>query len=340
MKTLIIHLIIIFLLMVTIPTGAVTKVGTTAAVFLNVDVGARAVGMGGSYTTVVSDVSSMYWNPAGLTKITNTEALFCHNRWIADINFNFAAFAVNLGEAGIIGVHTTFVNMDQMEVTTIDYPDGTGEMFDAGSYAVGISYARNLTDRFSIGASFKYINEYIHNCSAQGVALDIGTLYDLPYKGLKIGMSIKNYGTKMQMDGRDLLVQTDINPLVSGNNENINSKLEADKFDLPLMFRVGISADLLDGVANSNLIISVDALHPNDDVEYINIGGEYLLDKKYAIRAGYKSLFASRSEEGLTLGAGISYPLIDDNYMLKIDYAYQDFGVFDNVQMFSIGLAF
>ena len=223
MKKLIITLILLLLLSFIIHAREVSKVGTTAAGFLNIDVSARAVGMGSSYTTIASDASAMYWNPAGLVHISNTEAMFSNARWIADINFNFVAFAIKAGNLGTIGLHATFLTMDEMERTTIDQPEGTGEMFDAGSYAIGLCYGRKLTDRFSIGFNFKYITEYIYHCNAHGFAFDVGTLYDTQFNGLKIGMSIKNYGTKMQMNGQDLLVQTDINPNLSGNNPNINS---------------------------------------------------------------------------------------------------------------------
>jgi hypothetical protein len=317
----------------------VTKVGTTAAGFLNIDVGARALGMGGSFVSVADDISSMYWNPAGVARLSGPQALFTHSRWIADVNFNYAAFALPLGNVGTLGANATFLTMDEMERTTVFEPDGTGEMFDAGSYAFGLSYARNLTDRFSIGFNVKYINEKIYHSSASGAAFDIGTLFDTQYYGLKIGMSITNYGTKMQMGGRDMLIQTDIDPQIAGNNYNINADLKTDAFDLPLMFRVGLSMDVLKGMADSNLILSVDATHPNDDVESLNVGGEYWFHKMFALRAGYKSLFARDSEEGLCFGAGVNYKLLGYTNIM-IDYAYEDFGVLKEVQLFTLGLGF
>jgi opacity protein-like surface antigen len=339
MRNYIIILLVILLIATLLSAQKVSKVGTTAAGFLNIDVSARAVGMGSSFAALSDDISAMYWNPAGIARIPSSEAMFCHNRWIADISFNFIGFAINLSDLGTLGLHATFVTMDPMERTTVEEPEGTGEMFDAGSYALGLAYARNLTNRFSIGFSFKYITEYIYNCDANGFAFDIGTLYETQFNGLKIGMSIKNYGTKMQMSGRDLLGQTDVNPIVSGNNANINSNLQTDRYDLPLIFRVGMSMDILKGMANSNFILAVDALHPNDDVEYLNLGGEYVFNHIFALRAGYKSLFATRSEEGLSFGGGIMYD-ITDSYKLKIDYAYQDFGDLEYIQMFTIGLNF
>ena len=331
----------VFLLLFTLPLSAkeVSKVGTTAAGFLNIDLGARAVGMGSAYASVASDVSSMYWNPAGIARLTRTEAVFSNTNWIADINFNYAAVAVPMIGLGTVGVNATFLTMDDMERTTISQPDGTGEMFGAGSYAFGLSFARDLTDRFSIGVNFKYVNEQIYHSTAQGFAFDVGTLFNTQFHGIQIGMSISNYGTKMQMSGRDMLIQTDIDPLIEGNNENINANLQTDKYDLPLMFRVGLSLDVLKGRGNSNLILAVDALHPNDDTESVNVGGEYILNKMFFLRAGYKSLFARDSEEGVALGAGISYEL-SGRAQLKLDYAFQEFGALNDIQMVTVGVAF
>ena len=316
----------------------VTKVGTTAAGFLNIDVGARAIGMGGAYVSVSDDAMSMYWNAAGIARINGAQAVFTHNRWLADIAYNYAGFAMNLGNLGSLGVNAQFMTMDKMERTTIMEPDGTGELFGAGSYAFGLAYGRNLTDRFSIGFNFKYLREEIYHSSASGMAFDIGTLFDTQYNGLKIGMSITNYGTKMSMSGRDMLIQTDIDPSISGNNHNINANLATDQFDLPLMFRVGVSMDVLKGIGNSNLIVAVDALHPNDDVESVNVGAEYMYAKMFALRGGYKTLFARDSEQGLCFGAGFYWNV--SGMKLMIDYAYQDFGVLNEIQMFGVALGF
>ena len=229
--------------------------------------------------------------------------------------------------------------MGEMNRTTVDNPGGNGEKFSAGSYAFGLAYARALTDRFSIGCNFKYIHEYIYHCKATGVAFDIGTQFKTQFNGLKIGMSISNFGSKMSMDGRDLLVQVDTDPIHHGNSETINAKLLTEKYDLPLMFRVGVSMDILKGQGNSNLILAVDALHPNDDVEYVNMGGMYVFHNMFSLSAGYKTMFADDSEEGIAFGAGFHYRLLG-GIRVKLNYAYQDFGVLDDIQQFSISMEF
>ena len=62
-----------------------------------------------------------------------------------------------LGDFGNIGFSFTSLSMEDMKVRTVEQPDGTGENFSAGDMAIGLSYARNLTDRFSVGITAKYI---------------------------------------------------------------------------------------------------------------------------------------------------------------------------------------
>src|SRR5690606_36855346 len=130
------------------------------------------------------------------------------------------------------------------DITTPEQPNGTGERWGAQDLAVAVSYARNLTDRFSIGGSVKYISQQIWNESASAFALDVGLLFHTQLEGLRIGMSISNFGTELKLDGKDLLLAADIDPNSSGNNGNISSQLETDSWPLPLIFSVGVSYDI------------------------------------------------------------------------------------------------
>lgn len=318
---------------------SVSKVGTTAANFLKVGVGARAIGMGGAFVSIANDASAMFWNPAGITLVQGGEAFFNHNEWIANIKFDYAGLVFTLPQVGSIGLNATFLNMGDMERTTEFYPEGTGQLYSAGSYALGLAFARSLTDRFSIGFNLKYINEHILNSSASGFAIDIGTIFITQFNGMRIGANISNFGTKMQMSGRDLLVQHDVDPQREGNNDRINADISADRYDLPLNLQVGVSYDLLQNAANNQFWLSVDALHPNDNVESVNIGGEYIFRDLFALRAGYAALGLDESEKGLTLGAGLKVGFLG-NVKAKIDYAYESFGRFDNLQKISVALGF
>lgn len=316
----------------------VTKVGTTAAKFLSIPVGARALGMGGAFVAVANDASAMYWNPSGMVAIGQFEAVFSHAAWLADIDFNYGGIVAPMGEGGAVGVSFTALSMDEMERTTEESPEGTGQFFSAGSFAVSVSYARKLTEWFSIGGTAKYVNEHIWNSNATGFAIDVGTLFTTPFPGLKFGVAITNFGTKMRISGDDLLVQKDISQN-NGNNANVNANLTTDAFDLPLALRIGVAYQPVSD-EDKEITLSVDAAHPNDNSESINIGGEFTgLSRILSIRGGYKSAFAKSSEEQFTVGGGLRYD-VGSGLIAKIDYAYEKFGRLENVHKFSIGVLF
>lgn len=315
----------------------VTKVGTTAAPFLGIGVGARPLALGGAFVSIADDASALYWNVAGVAKQTRPQIIFNHSDWLADINFDYAGIVVPAGYLGTFGVSLTSLSMDDMEQTTEDQPNGTGVEFGVSSVAFGLHYARALTDRFSIGFTGKYIRESIWNSSASGMAVDVGTLFETPFWGLRLGMAITNFGTKMRMAGDDLLIQVDPDPTISGNNERINANLETGRFDLPLNFRFGMSMDVVD-TEQSRLTVAVDATHPNDNAESVDAGFEYVFNNFVALRGGYRNLFIEDSEQGFTVGGGINYRLQTFGFLL--DYAYEDFGRLENIQKFTIQLLF
>ena len=313
-----------------------TKTGTTATQVLKFNVGPRAIGMGGAFTAVSDDISALYWNPGGTANIVSSEAFFNHTALYADIRHDFAAFATNLSGLGTVGVFASVLSMDEMAVRTIENPEGTGEFFDYNTLILGINFSRFLTENFAIGFNAKYISENLWHMNATGLAVDIGTLYKIPVLNeLRIAASISNFGTKMQLSGRDV---TGIFPSGSGGSNFINSNIELDKFDLPLLFRFGISTDVVKDT-ESRLTIAVDAIHPNDHTEYLNTGLEYAWNEIVHLRAGYNSLFEKDSEKGLTLGFGLYYRVID-LVKVKLDYAYQDFGRLKDVHYFAVGINF
>lgn len=187
-----------------------------------------------------------------------------------------------------------------------------------------LSFARNLTDRFSIGGSTKIIQENIYNSRATGIAIDLGTLYYTQLPGLTMGMSISNYGTKMQMSGRDMILQTEVDPSLESDPTNINANYATDRFDLPLIFRFGLAyKKILSN--NLNLLIAADALHPNDNTESINLGTELVFKDFVYLRSGREHLFQRDNEAGFALGGGVKLAIGKTNY--TIDYTYAQMGV-------------
>ncbi|PIS27858.1 MAG: hypothetical protein COT43_08375 [Candidatus Marinimicrobia bacterium CG08_land_8_20_14_0_20_45_22] len=319
-------------------SGRLTNVGTTAAPFLEVGVGSRAIGMGGAFVAVANDVSALYWNPAGIARMQNAEAVFERVEWLSDISFNYLGAVIPFGRWGSAGVFLDAMTVPKMAVRTVDYPDGTGEEFDATSYAFGLTYSFALTDRFSVGMTGKYIEERVWHEKARSVAFDIGTLYRTNFRGLRIGATITNFGPSMMMDGSDLIIYYDADPSIDGNNDRIMGKLITDEWPLPLNMQIGLAYDLLDR-KNYRMTITADAFHPINNTESINIGTEVSILEMLYIRGGFQAIGQSDTEEGLTFGGGLRYKMFGQSY-IKFDYAYADFGRLQAANRFTLRLDF
>ncbi len=331
-------LIISLLLNVTI-VGQVTKTGTTAAKFLSIGIGPRAIAMGSAFTSVANDASAMYWNPAGIAQIKKYQAIFSYNKMFAGISLNYFGVVIPAGNIGVFGINVTALNVGQMEITTELQPDGTGQKFSANSYAFGLTYARHVTEMFIVGVNAKYIQENISNSNASGFAFDIGTIFITPFYGVRFSSSISNYGTKMHMTGRDMLVQHGLDPQRHGSNSSLNAYIATGRFELPLRLQVGLSRDF-HFMKNQRFTLAVDANYPNDNSQWLNVGGELsLFNDLISIRGGYKTLFLKNSKEGLTFGFGIKYS--EFRYLnFEFDYAYQKLKYLNNIQSIGILLNF
>jgi len=320
-------------------SGEVTKTGTTAAKFLSIGIGPRANAMGGAFTSLANDASAMYWNPAGIALLNQFEGIFTYTNLFVDIKLNYAGFVIPVGDFGTLGVNATILDYGEMEITTELNPEGVGTTFSAGSYAFGLSYARFITENFVVGATVKYVRENIYNSSAEGISFDVGTIFNTPFWDIRFSSSITNYGTKMQMTGDDLLIQHDPDPTRSGNNQSLDAYYSTDKFELPLKLQTGISKDFL-FMDEQRLTLAVDALFPNDNEIFFNVGGELaLLNNLFAVRAGYKTILVDDSPEGLTLGAGLNYDGLE-YFGISVDYAYQEYQYLGDTHSFGVRLRF
>lgn len=319
----------------------VSKSGTSAASFLEIQVGAAAVAMGGAYVSQANDATGLYWNAAGVTHLTRNEVFVSHTDWIADTKFNYAAFVMPLGPSvGVLGISLTSLSMEDMMVRTVDMPEGTGEFFSANDLALGVTYARQLTDRFSIGFTGKYIQESIWHESAHAIAADLGTSFKMDlFGGLIIGASLTNFGTSMQLSGRDTRQFIRIDPTIQGSNDRIPFDVELDAWSLPLSFQLGISTNVA-RTENLRWTVAADAIHPSDNYESLNVGSEFAYKESFFVRGGYHSLFLDQSEGGLSVGAGIAIPTGFTTGSVKADYAFRDMGRLAGVHVFSLAVQF
>ena len=328
------------------------NVATTSAAFLEIGAGARSLSMGGAYAAVSDDATALYWNPAGIVNIMRPTVQTYYAPWLVDTEFYFGSSVIPMGTFGTLGFSYTAITMDEMMVRTVQNPEPNeyGERFDAGSLALGIAYAKSLTDRFSFGFQTKFVQETIWQMQAKGLAVDIGTLF-ITKSGIRIGMSISNFGDKMGMGGTNTLVDHDIDETIYGNNEAIDAHLDAAKWPLPLLFRFGLSKELTVS-PRSKILVAADAVHPNNNPEYINAGVEFNLWDLIFLRAGQSHLLYKQSSfmideeeitidplHGVSIGFGLNYQ-IPRGPKIRIDYVHTDFGIFNSVSGYSINFSF
>ena len=349
-------LLIIFALFIfsNVQSHATTNVGTAGAQFLKIGPGARVDSLGGTFGAIANDVTTIYWNPAGLSQLEKTSFSDTHTLWIADIQYNYLAFATPIENVGTLGASVTFLNVPDIEITTLAKPDGTGLMYSAWDSAVSLAYSRQLYEKdsgakLSVGINTKYIHQQIHREKATGVALDVGTLYHTGWRSLRIGMSFSNFGPEMSFSGPDLETgveeagderNAEYHPFPDTTNPARKAELKTIEYPLPSNFKLGIAYDLIDSDGNL-LTVALDGNHPNDNSERLNFGMEYWYRRTAAIRAGYKfRLGPDRvdDQEGITLGLGINLKFSETT--LSLDYAFADFGYLQQAHRISLGLNF
>ncbi len=316
------------------------KIGTSAASFLRIPVGARALSMGSAFVSIKDDPTALFWNPSVLSSLKTNALVADHAQWMPGIDFDFIGMVMPMEDGEALGISATVLRTDEMEVTTPEQQMGTGEMFTASSIALGIGYSRTLTDRFSIGGTVKYIRETIFNSSAAGIAFDVGTIFETPFAGIRFGASISNFGTKMRIDGEDLNIRPDIAPNQEGDNQSVVARLNTDEFDLPLIMRIGVSGEVLE-TEDYRLTLSADGINPNDNAQSVNVGGEIgLLNEILRLRAGYRDLFLPENEFGSTFGISVHDVKVVGGISVSVEYAYQQYIHLGQSNRFTMAIRF
>jgi hypothetical protein len=309
------------------------NLGTSGAQFLKLDVDARTVGLGGANAAITRGAMALYYNPAGIANLDENSVAFSYTDWIADIKYNYLAYARPFPGFGTVGVHVAVLTMDDMEITTTDEPDGTGEMFGANSWVVGVSNAHQLTSRFSFGVTAKYIREKISELSSGSVAFDVGTIYYTGFRTLRIAMSTRNFGADTKYGGTELETTHDQDD--DPTTAPVEVRLNTESHPLPLSFRLGVAYDF-EFDEDSKLLATVDGYNTRDRGQQGSVGLEYSWLDRLALRAGYK---IRTDEEGIAAGGGYDFE-IPEFGTVGIHYAWADLGRLENAHRFSLVLNF
>jgi len=300
------------------------RVGTAAMTFLKIGIGARAASMGGAFVSMANDASSLYWNPAGLVQIQSNEGLASHIQWPVGIQYEFAGFVYRLTPTLALGTSAGFLYSDDMEVTDEYHPAGTGQYFSYSDFMGSLSFSIRMTDRFSFGATAKFAQENLADIEMHTFLFDLGTFYWTGYKSLRFAASMRNFGPNVRPPG------TFSKRTASGSTV----QRKYTEFSPPTEFSLGAAMEIYQTPAHQ-VTASLQMNHPMDNAENAVLGGEYVFQKLFSLRGGYKFNYGSAH---LTFGAGAIIPL--GKVKLAIDYAYADFGRLSLAQQFSLSFKF
>jgi hypothetical protein len=311
-----------------------SSVGTAGWQFLKLPTTARNAALGGIITALsYGNASSTLANPASTADVVNYDVSFSHMKWVADIGFQTVAAVKNFGNWGIIGVNLMYVDYGEMVRTenseifdALGTSLGVFPVFDdlgtftANDISIGLSYARQVTDKLQVGGNLRYLREQLDDATTSNWSVDIGTMYYTGLKTLRIAMLGKNFGPDAEFAEYD---------------ERIG--IEPVKVKMPMWFALGLALDVIESKTDNphRLIVAAEYVLPNDGLDKVNVGTEYAFMDMFFLRAGYRFNY---DVEGLTLGAGLDYNLA--GMQLKIDYAFLDVGLFKQLHMFTIGMGF
>jgi len=305
------------------------KIAQTGMKFTTVPVDARGSALSSAMTSLEGNATSIFYNPAGMARMTEAFSLSVGKmQWIAGINYNMGsiAYAPKSGQYGIFAVSFLAVDYGQLQGTiradnNLGYLD-TGE-FNPTAYALGIGFAKALTNRFSVGFHAKYVNQNLgggvvsfNDDESQNTdkleknvwAVDFGLQYRTGYKNLTIGMSLRNFSQE--------------------------ATYYEESFQLPMIFTMGISMNVIE-TKKHVLLLSVDANHPRDYPEQLSYGLEYTFMNMLILRQGYTF---PTDEQGISFGGG--YRQTISGFGLNLDYAYTYFGIFKDVHRFTFNFSF
>ena len=329
-----------------------TRQGTRGANFLEIGVGARGQAMAGAVVSSTDTPSALYWNPAGLANTESFSAEATRQDLYTDLDIAHQFFGAAIPAfGGTIGAHVITLNSGDIDRTTPANPDGNdatfGSTFQWNSTAVGLSYARRLTDRLSLGATAKMITEGLSDANLTWGAIDVGTQFNTGLYGVVLGAAVLNVGPAAEARGAALRRNVDTD-FFSPQRTEIGYQTQAT--ELPTMFRFSVGLDLL-GQASSlfqasprNRLIGELAFSDAIDTDLqFAAGFEYSFNNLAFLRVGKRfynddrDIGADGSDAmyGFSGGAGIRLPIASRS--LRLDYGYTALGDLENIQVFTIG---
>jgi hypothetical protein len=341
--------------------------GGTSGEFLLLGAGARGLALGGAFSALTTDVSALYYNPAGLAQLERPGAMFSTYSYIAETQYFWGGLAFPLsGGTRSLGVSLGSFGFGDQPVYTLEDPDNaSGEQYSVRQTYVGGTYAQNFSDRFSAGITVKFISDKLGDVSADAMAVDFGTNFHatISNRAIRAAFTIQNLGSSLKHDGQALNTGVTRTPplgTVDVPQEEQPARLRASEWPLPVMFRVGVAFDAVSQASNRVTVLG-EFTQPNNTKPGAGLGLEWMGTNlggsgfSLAARGSYSinpdnniedinlgSLSTAEStgsftSDGLAVGGGLQYGR--NAWLVGFDYAYKSFGPLGGTNNFSLNLS-
>lgn len=316
--------------------GNEDRVGSAGASQLLANPWARSTGSADAGISSVNGLEATFTNIAGLAFTDKTQLKFNYTNWLGNtgIRFSSAGIAQRISESSVIAVSIQAMSFGDIDVTTVELPEGGIGVFTPRVNVFNVGYARTFTNSISGGINFKVISESIANLRSSGVAVDAGIRYVTGEKDhIKFGITLKNVGPTMRYKGDGLATQ--INYVSTGGNATLEQRSQA--FEMPSLLAIGGSYDFI-FTEQSKLTAMLGFTANSFGNDQYRLGLDYGMaaDKAaFNIRAGYvyeKNLFSAENRTnaltGLTAGFSVDALVGKNKSALGIEYAMRLAGPF------------
>ncbi len=333
-----------------IQAGNPERAGQAGASQLLINPYTRSAGWVGASQANIRGIEAQFWNVAGTVFTRNLELYLARTEWLVGTGININAFGLTkkVGQVSALGLGIVNINGGEFIRTTEDQPEGGMGTFSPNFLNLSLSYARMFSDDIYGGVNIKILNERIPGVQATGIALDGGIQYHTgKNKQLHFGVSIKNWGPKMQYRGELLTFQTltQVSPEYQRTVQNRSAF-----FEMPLAMNIGASYDfnltkdsIIDGIRKHRLSVAVNYLSHSFTYDNYLFGIEYAWKERVMLRVGFqgeKNMFNDAKRmtalSGPTAGLTVEWPFNQKKSTVGIDYSYRATFTFGGVHTFGL----
>ncbi|MBU1078818.1 MAG: PorV/PorQ family protein [Spirochaetes bacterium] len=303
----IIKLIIFFIFLFFAQSGySAEDTGTRTAEFLKIPPSVRGAGTGNAFVSVPGGIDSIPYNPSGLCAVKYIEGSIFYSPYLADTSLVSLSGAMNLGDAGVIGLNITDLNYGAIP-ETLENSSGdiiaTGKNSEPSDLLLSGTYSKRLAiEGLHLGMNLKYITLGSDNVRGNGVALDAGCIFKKGASPWGVGIAINNIGTKIKF-----------------------AQLE---YSIPLILRIGGHYNY-EIAGEHTLSVLLDLEDEKTEGINLNTGMEYSFHRSLFIRGGYQT---GRDPGGYHLGGGLKHKI------MRFDYGFESYGDLGTVHQIQVSI--